>query len=174
MATGAAATLSLVQCYRAPRVIRALSQMLVELFQPCGCVCLLNSFIFFSLLPGTFWVDVQPPHPRPVLPLTFSPPCLASCFPQPPLSSNGSDRHSGNSKPGTVLLSTMSRTCTFTNVGGAFSTMRVHMPFEFFHFFSLTPRDFSGGRPTSSPLSHSAFNILATMSGIVLSLAPIE
>ena len=88
------------------------------------------------------------------------------------LSSNGSDGHSGNSKPGTVLLSTTSCTCTFTNVGGAFSTMRVRMPFEFFHFFSLTPRDFSGGRPTSSPPSRSAFNVLATMSGIVLSPAP--
>ena len=82
--TGAAATLSPVQCYQAPQVVCALSQMLVELFQPCRCVCLLNSFIFFSLLPGTFWVDVQPPHPRPILPSTFSPPCPASCFPQPP------------------------------------------------------------------------------------------
>ena len=170
--TGAAATLSPVQCYRAPRVVCALSRMLVELFQPCGCVYLLNSFIFFSLLPGTFRVDVQPPHPRPVLPLMFSPPCPASCFPQPPLSSNGSDRRSGNSKPGTVLLSTTSRMCAFTNVGGAFSTMRVCMPFEFFHFFSLTPRDFLGGRPTSSPPSRSAFNILATMSSVMLSLAP--
>ena len=148
--------------------------MLVELFQPCRCVCLLNSFIFFFLLPGTFQVDVQPPHPCPILPSMFSPPCPASCFPQPSLSSNGGNGCSGNSKPGTVLLSTMSHMCAFMNVGGAFSTMRVHMPFEFFHFFSLTPRDFSGGRPTSSPLSHSAFNILATMSGIVLSLAPIE
>ena len=146
--------------------------MLVELFQPCRCVCLLNSFIFFPLLPGTFQVDVQHPHPCPILPSTFSPPCLALCFPWPPLSSNGGNRRSGNSKPGTVLSSTTSYTCTFTNVGGAFSTMQVCMPFELFHFFSLTPRDFLGECPTSSPPFHSAFNVLATMSGVVLSPAP--
>ena len=88
------------------------------------------------------------------------------------LSSNSGNRRSGNSKPGTVLLSTTSRTCTFTNVGEAFSTMQVCMPFEFFFFFSLTPRDFSGGHSTSSPPFHSAFNVLATMSGVMLSPAP--